>query len=281
MTGSPAGDPTPATYLSLIIPVFNGEAFVTDNIRRIIRALEPLDEPFELIVVCDGCQDDTEARARSVRDERVRVLAYNVNVGKGHAITHGLAAARGRLVGWLDADLDIDPVVILRSVERFRQSPIDAAIGSKRHPESNVAYPTLRRVYSWGFQRVVAASFRFNARDTQVGAKVFRREMIDVVRPLLLIKRYAFDLEVLAVGAEFGFDRVEEIPIDLDYRFSGTQINWRAVYRMLLDTMAIAYRIHIRHWYVRRFASLERHRMDEIARDTAVHPIEYEEILTS
>jgi glycosyltransferase involved in cell wall biosynthesis len=279
MSDSQAAHSSPETYLSLVTPVFNGEAFVIENIQRIVRALEPLNESFELIVVCDGCQDRTEARARSVRDPRVRVLGYNLNVGKGHAVTHGLAAARGRLVGWLDADLDIDATVILRAVERFKQTPVDAVIGSKRHPNSRVAYPTLRRLYSWGFQRVVAALFRFNARDTQVGAKVFRREMIDVVRPLLLIKRYAFDLEVLAVGAEFGFDRVEEIPIELDYRFSGTQINWRAVYRMLLDTMAIAYRIHIRHWYVRRFASLQRHRMDEIAHDAAVQTIEREEIL--
>ena len=62
-------------------------------------------------------------------------------------------------------------------------------------------------------------------RDTQVGAKVFRREMLDTVAPLLLIKRYAFDLEVLAVGAEFGFDRIEEVPVSIDYRFTGSGIN--------------------------------------------------------
>ena len=86
--------------------------------------------------------------------------------------------------------------------------------------------------------------------------------MLDTVAPLLLIKRYAFDLEVLAVGAEFGFDRVREIPIRLDYRFTGTGINWQAVNRMFVDTLAIAYRIHLRHWYVRRYASLQRQRMD-------------------
>jgi dolichol-phosphate mannosyltransferase len=109
---------------------------------------------------------------------------------------------------------------------------------------------------------LVRLLFRVDVPDTQVGAKVFRREMIDTVAPLLLVKRYAFDLEVLAVGADFGFDRVREVPIELEYRFSGTQIDWRAVYRMLLDTLAIAYRIHVRHHYVRRFASVQRARMD-------------------
>jgi hypothetical protein len=85
------------------------------------------------------------------------------------------------------------------------------------------------------------------------------------VAPLLLIKRYAFDLEVLAVAAEFGFDRVAEAPVRLDYKFSGTGIDLAAVRRMLLDTIAIAYRIHVRHWYVRRFASLHRQRLDDEA----------------
>jgi hypothetical protein len=89
--------------------------------------------------------------------------------------------------------------------------------------------------------------------------------VIDTVMPLLLIKRYAFDLEVLAVGAEFGFDRVDEVPVRLDYQFSGTGINANAVRHMFVDTLAIGYRIHLRHWYVRQYAALQRRRMDIIA----------------
>jgi hypothetical protein len=155
--------------------------------------------------------------------------------------------------------------VIVAAARRFDVEPVDAVVGSKRHPDSRVGYPWIRRVYSWGYQVLVALLFRVNTPDTQVGAKVFRRELLDTVGPLLLVKRWAFDLEVLAVGAEFGFDRVEQAPIELQYRFSGTSIDWRAVFRMFQDTLAIAYRIHLRHWYVRRFAALERERMESQA----------------
>ncbi len=191
------------------------------------------------------------------------MLRYPVNQGKGHAILHGLTVARGRLVGWLDGDLDISPDAIVDAARRFEVGTIDAVVGSKRHPDSSLRYPLIRRIYSGGYQILVALLFRVTVRDTQVGAKLFRREMLDTVAPLLLVKRWAFDLEVLAVGAEFGFDRIEESPVELHYQFSGTSINWRAVQRMLLDTLAIAYRIHIRHWYVRRFASLQRDRMED------------------
>jgi glycosyltransferase involved in cell wall biosynthesis len=248
--------------LTLIVPIYNGAPYVAENVRTIVRSLETLGEPFEVLVVCDGSTDRTEAEVQDLHDPRVRVLGYGLNQGKGHAICFGVPYARGRFVGWLDGDLDIEPRAIVDAVRRFEHGEIDAVIGSKRHRDSEVDYPLLRRLMSWSFQQLVRTLVQVNVRDTQVGAKVFRREMLDVVVPLLLIKRYAFDLELLAVGVEFGFDRIEEMPIRLHYRFTGTSINRQAVTRMVIDTLAIAYRIHLRHWYVRQFSARERERTD-------------------
>jgi glycosyltransferase involved in cell wall biosynthesis len=246
--------------LTLIVPIYNGAPFAAENIRRIARTLEQLNDTFEVLVVCDGSTDGTADVVRSIDDPRIRVLHYANNCGKGHAICLGVPYARGRLVGWLDADLDVEPEAIVTGVSRFANAEIDAIIGSKRHADSVVDYPLLRRVLSRGFRLLARLLFRVNVADTQVGAKVFRREMLEIVVPLLLIKRYAFDLELLAVGVEFGFDRVEEMPIQLHYRFTGTRINRQAVLQMFLDTLAIAYRIHLRHWYVRQFSARQRER---------------------
>ena len=259
-------------HLSLVTPVHNGAAYIEQNIRSIVTVLEQLDRPFEVIVVCDGSSDLSAERAAGLADPRVCVLEYPDNQGKGHAILHGVSQARGRLIAWLDSDLDIAPEMIIEAARRFDADEIDAVIGSKRHPRSRVGYPRIRRIYSWAFQMLVRMLFRINVRDTQVGAKVFRRELLDTVAPLLLVKRYAFDVEVLAVGAEFGFDRIEEAPIDLSYRFTGSGINRAAVWCMFVDTLAIAYRIHMRHWYVRQFAAQQRSRVDEL--HTPVRPRE-------
>jgi hypothetical protein len=74
----------------------------------------------------------------------------------------------------------------------------------------------------------------------------------DQVLPLLLVKRYAFDIELLAVARAFGFDRVGEMPIRLDYRFTGSGVRSRAVLRALIDTAAIFYRLRILRYYQRR-----------------------------
>jgi glycosyltransferase involved in cell wall biosynthesis len=253
--------------ISLVLPVRDGEAFIAASLAEVTRTLEAFRRPYEVIVVSDGSRDETVAVAQSVAHPAVRVFHYPQNQGKGFAISLGLAQARGRLVGWLDADLDIHPEFVTRAAEELDRGEADAVIGSKRHPESEVDYTRIRRVYSWGFQMLVRALFRLEVRDTQVGAKLFRREMLDTVLPLLLIKRYAFDVEVLAVGAAFGFDRVRELPVRLDYRFTGSGIKSPEVRRMLVDTLAIAYRIHLRRWYVRRFASVQRERTDRASQE--------------
>jgi glycosyltransferase involved in cell wall biosynthesis len=252
---------TPDPYLSLVVPVHDGEAYLAHTVDVIAEALEALGQPYEVLVVCDGPRDATIEIAEAIDHPNVRVFHYPQNQGKGFAISLGLGQARGQLRGWLDADLDVHPDVIVEAARVFAEEDVDAVVGSKRHPRSSVEYPRIRRLYSWGFQTLQRVLFRLNVRDTQVGAKLFRAEMIDTVLPLLLIKRYAYDLEVLAVGAAFGFDRVREVPIRLEYRFTGSGINWRAVQRMFIDTMAIAYRIHLRHWYVRQFAAQQRERV--------------------
>ena len=259
-------------HLSLILPVYRGVSWIEENLRRVLCSLEQLERPFELVVVCDGDDDRGSEAAQRVAavDDRVRVFRYFQNQGKGFAVAFGVAQCKGRLVGWLDSDLDIDPEAIVRAVDCFDNAEIDAAIGSKRHPASRVHYPAIRRVYTWGYQQLVRLLFRLDVRDTQVGAKVFRAEMLETVAPLLLVKRYAFDLEVLAVGAAFGFDRVVEVPIELVYRFSGTGIDWRSVQNMLLDTLAIGYRIHVRRWYAKRYACLHRARANVADADVIV-----------
>lgn len=242
--------------LSVILPVHRGAEWIGENLRTVAECLSLPERGFELIVVCDGDDDEAsrEASAVAADDPRIRVFHYPQNQGKGFAVSFGVAQARGELIGWLDADLDIDPEVILRAEAAFTDAEIDAAIGSKRHKDSAVDYPAARRFYSFGYQLLVRSLFGLNVRDTQVGAKLFTREMLGTVTPLLLCKQHAFDLEVLAVAAEFGFDRVVEVPVALAYRFSGTSINWRAVGNIALDTLAIGYRLHFRHWYAKRFA---------------------------
>ncbi len=238
------------------MPVFNAAASIVANLEVIrSRIAADLGEEFEIVVVSDGSIDSTEhellTRAPS---GAFRVLHYDRNLGKGYAVKIGALEARGEWIGFVDADLDLDPSDLARYTRRAQAKNLDFAIGSKRHPDSHVHYPRSRVVASWLFQQLVRVLFRLNVRDTQVGLKLFRREIAEQVLPLLLVKRFAFDIELLAVSRAVGFDRIEEMPVTLDYRFTGSGVRSRAVLRALIDTAAIFYRLRILHYYQRQRA---------------------------
>jgi glycosyltransferase involved in cell wall biosynthesis len=234
--------------LTVVVPVYNGGDQIVDNVNIIQRAVSAglPGEKVEVIVVSDGSIDDTAERLLAARSEAgIRVIHYDRNLGKGYAVKIGALAGRGAWVALVDADLDLDPASVPLFLETARREDLDFAIGSKRHTDSVVHYPRSRRLASWAYQQLNRLLFHLDVRDTQVGLKVFSRRVADDVLPLLIVKRFAFDLELLAVATSLGYDRIQELPVRLQYRFSGSGVGSLAVAGALWDTAAIFYRLRI------------------------------------
>jgi hypothetical protein len=98
--------------------------------------------------------------------------------------------------------------------------------------------------------------FRLPVRDTQTGIKLFRREVLDEVFPRLLVKQYAFDLELL-VNARRRNYKIVEAPVRLDFQGKFGRIGLRDIWNMLVDTAAIFYRLHILKYYDQDIARKE------------------------
>jgi hypothetical protein len=94
----------------------------------------------------------------------------------------------------------------------------------------------------------VRIGFQLNIRDTQTGIKLIRRDVLAAALPRMMEKKFAFDLELFVIARHLGYSRFLEAPIRLQHQFTST-VNWRSVYRSLLDTMAIWYRLHLLHYY--------------------------------
>jgi glycosyltransferase involved in cell wall biosynthesis len=166
--------------------------------------------------------------------------------------------ASGRYVGFIDADGDIDPAIMPTFLTLVHEYQPDIVLGSKRHPLSEVVYPPMRRLYSFGYQQLNRLLFRLNVRDTQTGVKLVRREVLADVLPLMIEKRFAFDLELFVVARHLGYTRFFEAPVRLGERFTST-ISLKAVKGMLLDTLGIYYRLHITRFYDMPYGSRPAH----------------------
>ncbi len=246
---------SPGIKLSVIVPAYREAHHIQDNLGKLLRELEGLGRAYEVIVVSDGNTDETAREAERVVSPHIKVIEYNRNMGKGYALRCGVAHSSGELVTFIDADMELDPRYIKGFIAVMESFDCDAVVGSKRHPMSNVHYPPIRRFQSLMYQLLVRSLFRVRVRDTQTGLKLFRRDVLEEVVPLLAIKRFAFDLELLVVARQLGYSNVMEAPVNLDYKFESTA-NLKATWQVLWDTAAIFYRLHVVRFYAQQRAAL-------------------------
>jgi glycosyltransferase involved in cell wall biosynthesis len=108
---------------SIVAPVYNEEALLPEFYRRVVAAIEPLGEPFEIILVNDGSRDRSLQIMLELheRDPRVKVINFSRNFGHQIAITAGTDYARGRAVAVIDSDLQDPPEVIVDMIARWRE----------------------------------------------------------------------------------------------------------------------------------------------------------------
>jgi glycosyltransferase involved in cell wall biosynthesis len=238
--------------ISMVVPYYNPGPAVREQVASLSNVLASTNMQYEIIAVSDGSTDDSEAHLAGLSDSHVRSVRLEKNSGKGAALRAGLLLGRGKYLGFIYADGDIDPELIRPYIELIRLYEPDIILGSKRHPMSDVQYPPLRVVYSWGYQQLVHMLFRLRVRDTQTGLKLIRREALVDILPRMLEKRFAFDLELLVVARLLGFRKVFEAPIRIRHQFTST-VSWRSVRGTLLDTFTIWYRLHLLRFYDRSY----------------------------
>jgi glycosyltransferase involved in cell wall biosynthesis len=259
MTSSSAKLRHVASKISIIMPAFNESEHIIGNLREVVSTFQAFGCDYEVLVVDDGSPDNTHLHAARVlleRPERVRIVRYDRNQGKGNALIAGFLHCRGDYVVFLDADMDLHPSQLPIFFEIMEARNVDAVIGSKRHPESQVNYPFVRQLYSFGYYGMVRILFGLPLRDTQTGLKLFKRKVLEDVFPRVLAKRFAFDIEVLAIAHWLGY-AISDAPVRLTFQRKMGRINMRHVWSIGLDTLAIFYRLRLRRYYDKPHCKLE------------------------
>jgi len=208
-TGHPTGG-RPA--LSIVLPAHNEEHRIGPTLRDYLAYFDS--DTTECIVVLNGCTDQTAAVVASVEEKLgwpMNVIDVAEAIGKGGAVQRGFLAARGEVVGFVDAD----GATTAEEFDRlFHQlDGFDGVIASRWIPGARVYNRTspLRKLTSIGFVAIAKTLFGLPYRDTQCGAKIFRRPVIDAVAKQLQTRDMAFDVELLVRCQRAGF-RIREVP---------------------------------------------------------------------
>lgn len=237
---------------SILIPAHNEANIIKNNLKEVKRTFDNFGYQYEVIVIDDGSCDRSYQILRDFKKEMPNLIInrHSKNFGKGHALKKAFKYAAGDLIVWLDADLELHPFQIKAFYDIMALDDADIVLGSKMHPNSRVNYPLHRRIISLGYYLLIRTIFNLPCHDTQTGLKLFKREVLDSVFPRILVKKFAFDLEVLVVANHLKFKLVEA-PIILEKKRDYGRIGVNSIFTTFWDTMAVWYRMYILRYYDR------------------------------
>jgi glycosyltransferase involved in cell wall biosynthesis len=239
--------------VSVVLPVYNEEACV-DRCFEVVHQYAKEAKEYEFIWVDDGSTDQTARRlSQRIAErgcERIRLISYARNEGKGFAIKTGFAKSRGGVVVFTDGDLaySLDHLAVM--VEALRDC--DVVIGSRRLADDGRVNPRglVRKVLGEGFNRLARAIVGLPYRDTQAGLKGFRREAAEKIFPRQRIEGYSTDVEMLFLAKRLGF-KVGEIAARVCHQHTTKPSSvslWRDPPRMLRDMLLIRFHALCRNY---------------------------------
>ena len=204
--------------LTLVLPVYDEEAVLEENLRAMVAALEGwaagAATDFEVVAVDDGSRDrSAEVLERFARnDQRLRPLALPHNQGKGAAVRHGVLAARGERVLFLDADLSVPLDHVPALLDALEQH--DVAIGSRRVPGAQITrrQPLVRETLGRCFATLTRTLLAPGIHDFTCGFKAFRAEAARSIFERVTQHGWAFDAELIVIALEQGLS-IAQVPV--------------------------------------------------------------------
>jgi dolichyl-phosphate beta-glucosyltransferase len=236
-----------AVRISIIIPAYNEHSCIGESLVRLREYCKSAEWTTEILVIDDGSTDGTSAAARNIPTTppvAMKVLRQPSNQGKGAAVKRGTMEASGQIVVYMDADLSYDLQALNLACDLILANQADVVIGDRTHPQSRSVkpYPWHRKISGVLFSMLIQVFLFREVFDTQCGFKCFSASCARELFPLLTIRGFGFDVELLFLAAKRG-KRIRKIPVVLNHSHDSSVRILRDSLPMFLDLF------RIRHFY--------------------------------
>lgn len=234
-------------YLSVIIPVFNEEKIISQNINIYNDYLKQQNYNYEIIIVNDGSNDNSQKKIDELKHKNKKIKSFELkkNKGKGYAVKIGMLKAQGDYCLFLDADNSTSINHLDQALPLMKKNK-DIIIGSRNPLDTKESELIIRQAY-WKIFLGKAGNFlmrilfKTKIHDTQCGFKIFSKEANKKIFSKLTINRWLFDFEALVLAQKYNY-KINIIPIKW-FNNENSSVRLKGYFISLLELLKIKYNL--------------------------------------
>ncbi len=222
------------TELSIILPVYNEKENLPDQYEKLITALSKLHRTYEIIFVDDGSTDGSRdvLRELAAEDRKVKLVFFRRNFGQTAAMSAGIEYATGRIILFMDADLQNDPEDIGKLADKIDEG-YDVVSGWRKHRKDNLF---IRKIPSWIANRIISRISGISLHDLGCSLKAYRSEVLKKISLYGEMHRF-IPIHVSWVGAN-----ITEIPVNHHPRIHGkSKYGLKRIFKVVLDLITVKF----------------------------------------
>ena len=233
--------------ISVCIPMYNEGDICVSCAEKLHGEMAGLSEKYgwdyEIIFCDDGSSDGCREKIERLATEKISVVGYGENRGKGSAVREAVKSTTGDIVVYTDCDLAYGTAVIEKAACELMRAGADMLLGSRNMGNDGYeGYSKRRKIASKIYIKVIAVFAGFRLTDSQCGFKAFKGESARKIFSLCTINGFSFDLEVIKIAQKLKM-RLVEMPVKIvNHRESKVNIISDAL-RMLRDIRVIKKRV--------------------------------------
>ncbi|MEM4630213.1 MAG: glycosyltransferase family 2 protein [Candidatus Diapherotrites archaeon] len=196
---------------SLILPCYNEEAIFEESIQEITKTLDKAKIDYEIIFVEDASTDNTKNLIKEVlkKNKKFKAIFHKKNLGRGGSVAEGIKVAKGKIVGFIDIDLEVSPKYIPQMIEKIDQG-YDIVCGKRYYDFS------LQRIFRdflhTAYLKIADMLISLPVSDPNGAYKFFKREKILPIIDKTLDKHWFWETELLKRASLEGL-KIIEVPV--------------------------------------------------------------------
>ncbi len=202
--------------LSIIFPAYNEENRILPVLKKFQTYFnKKLKNNFEMIIIPNNCSDNTSSIVKKFCSKNNDAKFFEIKnySGKGGAVMKGFALAKGNFIGFVDSDKSTSPKEFFKLYSNIAN--YDGIIGSRKIKGAKVIPKRSigKKINSLLFGIFVKLLFNLKYKDTQCGAKIFKKKIAKEFTKNLIETGWIFDINLLKICKDKNYE-VLEFPIN-------------------------------------------------------------------